>query len=54
MIAAVDLETIELNNNQIPISISFSYILKGKLFTIFEIIDPNLLLINQDDALKSL
>ena len=54
MIATIDLETIELNNNQLPISISFSYILNEKLITIFELIDHNLLLKNHDEAVKSL
>jgi DNA polymerase type B, organellar and viral len=53
-IATIDLETIELNNNQIPISISFSYILNNELFTIFELIDSDLLLINPNKAVKLL
>lgn len=54
LIATIDLETIELNNNQIPISISFSYVLNGKIFTVFELIDYNLLLNNPTDAIKLL
>jgi hypothetical protein len=54
LIATIDLETIELNNNQIPISISFSYIFKGEIITIFELIDYNLLLDNPEKALKFL
>jgi DNA polymerase type B, organellar and viral len=53
-IATIDLETIELNNNQIPISISFSYILNNELFTIFELINSDLLLINPNKAVKLL
>ena len=54
LIATIDLETIELNNNQIPISISFSYILNEELITIFELIDYDLLLNNPDQAVKLL
>jgi hypothetical protein len=54
LIATIDLETIELNNNQIPISISFSYLVRGEIITIFEIINYNLLLKNPDQAVKSL
>jgi hypothetical protein len=54
LIATIDLETIEINNNQIPISISFSYYLNEELFTLFELIDYNLLLKNPDQAIKSL
>lgn len=52
LIATIDLETIEFNNNQIPISISFSYILNGKLITIFELINYNMLLENPEQAVK--
>src|SRR6266581_3485569 len=38
LIATIDLETIELKNTQIPISISFSYFLNNQLITIFELI----------------
>jgi len=51
-IATIDLETIEINNNQVPISISFSYYFKGELITIFELVDYNLLLNNPDEAVK--
>jgi DNA polymerase type B, organellar and viral len=54
LIATIDLETIELNNNQIPISISFSYYLNDQLITIFELINYNLLLENPDQAVKLL
>lgn len=53
-IATIDLETIQLNNKQIPISISFSYILKDEIITLFELIDHNLILENSDTAVKSL
>ena len=54
LIDTIDLETIELNNNQIPISISFSYYLNDQLITIFELINYNLLLENPDQAVKLL
>ncbi len=54
LIATIDLETIELKNTQIPISISFSYFLNNQLITIFELIDYNLLLENPEEAIKSL
>ena len=54
LIAPIDLETIELNNNQIPVSISFSYILNNEIFTIFELINHNLLLENPEQAIKLL
>jgi DNA polymerase type B, organellar and viral len=54
LIATIDLETIELNNNQVPISISFSYYLNEELLTIFELIDYKLLLLDQDQAVKLL
>jgi hypothetical protein len=54
LIATIDLETIELNNNQIPISISFSYFLNGELITIFELIDYKLLKLNSGEAVKLL
>lgn len=53
-IAAIDLETIELNNVQIPISISFSYLLDGKINTNFNLIDYNLLLKDPEKAVKLL
>ncbi len=53
-IATIDLETIQLNNNQIPISISFSYIFNNEIITLFELIDHNLLLNNSDKAIKEL
>ena len=54
LIATIDLETIEINNVQIPISISFSYLLHGRINTIFQLIDYKLLLMNQDEAVKLL
>jgi len=54
LIATIDLETIQFNKNQIPISISFSYILNDQLTTIFELIDYKLLLENPDEAIKAL
>jgi hypothetical protein len=54
LIATIDLETIHFNNTQIPISISFSYLFKGEIITIFELIDYNLLLKDSNLALKSL
>jgi hypothetical protein len=54
LIATLDLETIELNGNQIPISISFSYIFNDEIITIFELIDHKLLLINPKEAVKLL
>lgn len=53
-IGAIDIETIEFNNNQLPISISFSYNINKKIFTIFKIIDCNLLLIDSNKAVKLL
>jgi hypothetical protein len=52
--ATIDLETIQLNNNQIPISISFSYYSNNEIITLFELIDHNLLLKNSDQAVKGL
>lgn len=54
LIATIDLETIKFNNTQLPISISFSYFLKGEIITIFELIDYNLLIKDSNVALKSL
>jgi DNA polymerase type B, organellar and viral len=54
LIATIDLETIELNGIQTPISISFSYFLNGELITIFELIDYKLLLENSEQAVKLL
>jgi hypothetical protein len=42
LIATIDLETIELNNNQIPISISFSYYLNGELIKIYSFTRANI------------
>lgn len=53
-IATIDLETIHFNSNQIPISISFSYILNNEIITLFELIDHDLLLNNHDKAVNSL
>nr|YP_010192429.1 hypothetical protein LK379_mgp23 [Amanita sinensis]QZN08166.1 hypothetical protein [Amanita sinensis] len=50
----MDLETIEFNGNQIPISISFSYLANNEVITIFELIDYNLLLNNPNETVKSL
>jgi len=53
-IATIDIETIQFNNIQIPISISFSYNINDKIFTIFKLIDYNLLLKDSDKAIKLL
>jgi hypothetical protein len=53
-IATLDLETIEFNGNQLPISISFSYISDCEIITIFELIDYKLLLKSSDEAVKLL
>nr|YP_009715293.1 hypothetical protein [Russula subnigricans]QGK88099.1 hypothetical protein [Russula subnigricans] len=53
-IATIDIETIEFNNYQLPISISFSYIFNNEMFTIFKLIDYNLLLKNPNQAVKLL
>jgi DNA polymerase elongation subunit (family B) len=53
-IATIDIETIVLNNIQIPIAISFSYNINEKIFTIFKLIDYNLLLKDSDKAIKAL
>lgn len=53
-IAAIDLETVKVNNDQLPVSISFSYIFKGEIKTIFELIDLNQLLENPDKAIGML
>lgn len=53
-IAAIDIETIDFNGNQLPISISFSYNMNDKIFTIFKLIDYDLLIINSDRAVKIL
>ena len=50
----LDLETIKVKNDQIVISISFSYLFEGKIKTIFELIDHNQLLENRDKAIRSL
>jgi hypothetical protein len=54
LIGTIDLETIEINNNQIPISISFSYFLNGEIITLFELIDYNLLIKDSDQAINLL
>jgi len=54
LIATIDLETIELNGIQTPISISFSYFFNEELITIFELIDYKLLLGNPEQAVKLL
>jgi len=53
-IATLDLETVKVKNDQIVISISFSYLLEGKIKTIFELIDHNQLLENPDKAVGNL
>jgi DNA polymerase type B, organellar and viral len=53
-ITTIDIETIEFNNIQIPIAISFSYNINEKIFTIFKLIDYNLLLKDSDKAIKLL
>jgi hypothetical protein len=54
LIATIDVETIDLNNNQFPISLSFSYYLNNQLITIFELIDYNLFLTNPEEGVKNL
>lgn len=53
-IGAIDIETIDFNGNQIPISISFSYNVNDKTFTIFKLIDSDLLIIDSNKAVKLL
>lgn len=53
-IGTIDIETIEFNNNQLPISISFSHNINNKIFTIFKLIDSDLLLIDSNKAVKLL
>lgn len=53
-IGTIDIETIEFNNNQLPISISFSYNVNYKIFTIFKLINFDLLLKDSDKAVKIL
>jgi hypothetical protein len=53
-IAAIDIESIDLMNKQVPISISFSYYLNNQLHTIFELIDYNLLKKDSNKAIKLL
>jgi DNA polymerase type B, organellar and viral len=53
-IGAIDLETVKVNNDQLPISISFSYLFEGEIKTIFELINYNQLVENPDKAVKML
>jgi DNA polymerase type B, organellar and viral len=53
-IGAIDIETIEFNNNQLPISISFSYNKNNQIFTIFKLIDYDLLKTDSNQAVKLL
>lgn len=53
-IGAVDIETIEFNNIQIPVAITFSYNINNKIFTMFKLINYNLLLNDSDKAVKLL
>jgi hypothetical protein len=53
-IGTIDIETIEFNHNQLPISISFSYNINNKIFTIFKLIDSDLLLIDSNKAVNLL
>ena len=53
-IGAIDIETIDFNGNQLPISISFSYNAHDKIFTIFKLIDSDLLIIDSNKAVKLL
>jgi DNA polymerase family B len=53
-ITTIDIETIEFNNIQIPVAISFAYNINEKIFTIFKLIDYNLLLKDSDKAIKLL
>jgi hypothetical protein len=54
LISSLDLETIEFNGNQLPFSISFSYVDNCEIITIFELIDYKILLENSDEAVKLL
>jgi hypothetical protein len=53
-IGAIDIETIEFNNIQIPVAITFSYNINKKIFTIFKLINSDLLLKDSDKAVKLL
>jgi len=53
-ICTMDIETIDINGNQTPIAISFAYTLRAKIKTIFNLIDPQLLIKNPDEAVNHL
>jgi len=53
-IGAIDIETIEFNYIQIPVAITFSYNINKKIFTIFKLINSDLLLKDSDKAVKLL
>jgi hypothetical protein len=53
-VGSIDLETINLKNKQVPISICFSYYSKDEIITIFELINYNLLTKNPEEAVKLL
>jgi hypothetical protein len=54
LIGVIDIETIDFNNNQIPISLTFSYFKNDELTTIFKLIDYNLLILNPEEAVNKL
>jgi hypothetical protein len=55
LICAMDIETINLNNNQIPIAITFSYYdINNNLQTIFKLIDYNLINRIEDSTIHNL
>jgi hypothetical protein len=53
-IGAIDIETIEFNYVQIPVAITFSYNINNQIFTIFKLINYDLLLKDSDKAVKLL
>lgn len=55
LICAMDIETMDLNNNQIPIAITFSYYdINNTLQTIFKLIDYNLINRVEDSTIQNL
>lgn len=53
-IGAIDIETIEFNNIQTPVAITFSYNVNNEIFTLFKLIDHGLLLKDSNKAVKLL
>ena len=53
-IGAIDIETIEFNYIQIPVAITFSYNINNEIFTLFKLINYDLLLKDSDKAVKLL